>query len=297
MSAGKGRYDHGQLNEHIRRSIVSQDPDVPGMERNAPVAGLDTTVAHNARVWNYWLGGKDNFGVDRQVGDQVRGMFPVIGEVARADRRFLARAVGFLAGEAGIRQFLDVGTGLPTADNTHQVAQAIAPECRIVYVDNDPLVLVHARALLVGTAQGAIDYINADVHDPDTIVREAARTLDFTQPVAVMMLGILNFVMDTEEARAIVRRLMDAVTSGSYLALTHPTTELGGEANVAAMAFWNEHAAPPIRARTGAEITRFFDDLDLLEPGLVSCARWRPGTGQAGTAASVPQYGAVGRKP
>ena len=278
---------------------MSHSPHIPDPDRDTAASGLDTTVAHNARVWNYWLGGKDNFAVDRQVGDQVRDMFPVISDVARADRQFLARAVGFLAGEAGIRQFLDIGTGLPTANNTHEVAQAIAPDSRIVYVDNDPLVLVHARALLVSSALGSTDYISADVHDPDKIVPEAARTLDFGQPVAVMMLGILNFVMDTDDAQAIVHRLMDAVPVGSYLALTHPTTELGGQANVAAMAFWNEHAAPPIRARTGSEIARFFDGLDLLDPGLVSCSQWRPETSDAPVPqyGTVPQYGAVARKP
>ncbi|BCL17583.1 SAM-dependent methyltransferase [Micromonospora sagamiensis] len=257
---------------------------------------VDPSVAHNARVWNYWLGGKDNFEADRRVGDHVRRAFPVIGDVARADRRFLARAVGFLAGTAGVRQFLDIGTGLPSADNTHDLAQAVAPECRIVYVDNDPMVLVHARALLTSRPEGATRYVEADIHRPEAILAAAAETLDLGQPVAVMMLGILNFVLDTDEAYAIVRRLMDAVPSGSYLAVTHPTVELGGEANVAAMAFWNENAAPPIRSRTGAEIAGFFTGLELVAPGLVSCSRWRPGPDEA-DAAPVPQYGGVARKP
>ncbi|WBB80941.1 SAM-dependent methyltransferase [Micromonospora sp. WMMD882] len=255
---------------------------------------VDSSVAHNARVWNHWLGGKDNFDADRRVGDHVRQMFPVIGEVARADRRFLARAIGFLAGDAGVRQFLDVGTGLPTADNTHDLAQAIAPESRIVYVDNDPMVLVHARALLTSRPEGVTRYVEADVHQPETILAAAAETLDLDRPVAVMMLGILNFVLDTDEAYAIVRRLMDAAPSGSYLAVTHPTLELDGEANMAAMEFWNAHAAPPIRARTGAEIAGFLTGLELVEPGLVSCSRWRPTNPDA---PSVPQYGAVARKP
>ncbi|KXK58700.1 translation initiation factor IF-2 [Micromonospora rosaria] len=254
----------------------------------------DPSVAHNARVWNYWLGGKDNFESDRAVGDRIRSMFPVIGEVARADRRFLARVVRHLAGDLGVRQFLDIGTGLPTADNTHQLAQAVDPRSRVVYVDNDPMVLVHARALLTSSPEGATDYLDADVHRPEEILAGAARTLDLDQPVAVMMLGILNFVQDTEVAVAIVRRLLDAMPSGSYLALTHPTVELGGEANVAAMAFWNAHASPPIRARTGAEIGRFFTGLELVEPGLVSCARWRPDDADEAT---VPQYGGLARKP
>ena len=283
----------GAANGYGRESIVSQSVDVADPDRDRSLSQLDTSVAHNARVWNYWLGGKDNFDVDRQVGDQVRGMFPIISDVARADRQFLHRSVRFLAGEAGVRQFLDIGTGLPSADNTHEVAQAIVPDSRIVYVDNDPLVLVHARALLVGTAAGAIDYIDADVRDPETILRRAGQTLDLTKPVALMMLGILNFVMDTGEAQAIVRQLLNALPAGSYLALTHPTTDLRGDANVAAMKFWNEHASPPIRTRTGAEIARFFDGLELVEPGLVSCAQWRPDAGSG----SVPQYGGVGRKP
>ncbi|GHA77336.1 hypothetical protein GCM10010512_04920 [Streptomyces thermoviolaceus subsp. thermoviolaceus] len=257
---------------------------------------IDTGVAHNARVWNHWLGGKDAYDVDRQVGDQVAGMFPVIRDVARADRAFLGRAVCHLAGERGVRQFLDIGTGLPTADNTHETAQRIAPEARIVYVDNDPIVLAHARALLTGTPQGATAYVDADVHDPERILERAAETLDFGRPVAVMMLGILNFVLDTGTARDIVRRIMAAVPSGSFLTLTHPTfdADVGGEGNAAAMAFWNEHAVPPITARSRAEIASFLDGLDLVEPGLVPCSQWRP---DAGTPAAVPQYGAVAVKP
>ncbi|MHC3467717.1 SAM-dependent methyltransferase [Streptomyces sp. 7R007] len=259
-------------------------------------AMLNTGVAHNARVWNYWIGGKDNYEVDQQVGEHVAGMFPVIRDIARADRWFLGRAVRFLAEERGMRQFLDIGTGLPTADNTHEIAQRVAPDARIVYVDNDPIVLVHARTLLTGTHEGVTDYIDADVRDPDAILERAARTLDFGRPVAVMMLGILNFVLDVEEARDIVRRVMAAVPSGSHLALTHPTfdAEVGGEGQVPAMKFWNENATPPITARSGADIASFFDGLDLLEPGLVSCSQWRA---ESGSPAAVPQYGAVAVKP
>jgi hypothetical protein len=269
-----------------------------GPDSEQMVSRLDTTVAHNARVWDYWLGGKDNFAVDREAGDRVRQLFPIIGEVARANRRFLIRAVRFLVAKAGIRQFLDIGTGLPTANNTHEVAQAIAPASRIVYVDNDPVVLVHARALLTGTIAGTTAYVEADVNDPETVLAGAARTLDLSRPVAVMMLGILNFVLDDAKANAIVDRLMDAVPSGSYLALTHPTLEIGGEQNAEAMAFWNERAVPPIRARTGAETRTFFRRLELLEPGLVSCSLWRPEATDGDTEPEpVPQYAGVGRKP
>jgi O-methyltransferase involved in polyketide biosynthesis len=253
---------------------------------------IRTDMAHNSRVWNYWLGGKDNYAVDQGVGERIAGMFPSIAEVARADRAFLGRSVSYLAGEAGVRQFLDIGTGLPTAGNTHEVAQRIAPDARIVYVDNDPIVLTHARALLAGTPEGVTAYVDADARDPGTILRSASATLDLRRPVAVMMLGILNFVLDTDQARSIVRTLMDALPSGSHLVLTHPTLELGGEGNAQAMAFWNENATPPITARSRAEFASFLDGLEIVEPGIVSCARWG-----APRAAEVPQFGAVGRKP
>ncbi|MFJ8694080.1 SAM-dependent methyltransferase [Streptomyces roseolilacinus] len=259
-------------------------------------ARIRTDIAHNARVWNHWLGGKDNYPVDRAVGDRVTSLHPGIGEVARADRAFLRRAVTYLAAQAGIRQFLDIGTGLPTADNTHEVAQRVAPDARIVYVDNDPIVLAHARALLTGSPEGATAYVDADAHRPEDVLDAAAATLDLGRPVAVMMLGILNFVLDTDEARRIVRTLMAAVPSGSHLVLTHPTTdpELGGEGNVEAMAFWNANATPPITARDRGEFASFLEGLEVLEPGIVSCARWRPEPGPAGV---VAQFGAVARKP
>ncbi|MFE6759756.1 SAM-dependent methyltransferase [Streptomyces sp. NPDC057684] len=260
-----------------------------------PGERTESDIAHNARVWNYWLGGKDHYEVDEQVGDQVTSMYPSIGEVARADRAFLGRAVTHLAGQAGIRQYLDIGTGLPTAENTHEVAQRIAPDSRVVYVDNDPIVLTHARALLTSTDEGATSYVDADARDPAAILRAASGTLDLGRPVAVMMLGILNFVLDTAEATSIVRHLLGAVPSGSYLVLTHPTLELGGEGNEAAMRFWNENATPPITARDRAEIEGFLDGLDVLEPGLVSCARWR--TDGADEGPIVAQFGVMARKP
>ncbi|MBO1332517.1 SAM-dependent methyltransferase [Streptomyces sp. VRA16 Mangrove soil] len=256
---------------------------------------ISAHIAHNARVWNYWLGGKDHYEVDEQVGDMVTSMYPSIGEVARADRAFLGRAVTYLAGEAGIRQYLDIGTGLPTVENTHEVAQRIAPDSRVVYVDNDPIVLTHARALLTSSTQGATSYVDADAHDPRAIVAAASETLDFDRPVAIMLLGILNFVLDTDKATAIVRELVEAIPSGSYVVLTHPTLELGGEGNEEAMKFWNENATPPITARTGAEVKAFLDGLEILEPGLVSCARWRTEGTEEGPL--VAQFGVVARKP
>lgn len=263
----------------------------------ARIVDLDSTVAHNARVWNYWLGGKDNYRVDREAGDRVRQMFPSIVDVARADRAFLGRAVRFMAGDAGIRQFLDVGTGLPTADNTHEVAQRVAPDARIVYADNDPLVLTHARALLTSSPEGATDYIEADAHDPAAIVRAAGATLRLDRPVGVLLLGLLNFIVDIDLARRVVTTLLDAVPSGSFVAITHPTLELGGEQNERAMAFWNEHATPKIVPRTRDEVASFLTGLDVLEPGIVPCSLWRPDSSQVGAAASVPQFGLVARKP
>jgi len=269
-----------------------------GLTMTDPVADqlskLDTSVAHSARLWNYLLGGKDNFAVDREAADQVLTYMPELVQSARFNRDFLGRAVRFLAGEAGIRQFLDVGTGLPTANNTHEVAQATAPASRIVYVDNDPMVLVHARALLTSTPEGATDYIDADLRDPERILGEAALTIDFGQPVAVMLLGIMNFVVDDDEAHAIVRRIMAAVPSGSYLVISHPTMEVNPEAVERAMQMWNSSGAAPITARSPQGIAAFFEGLDLLDPGIVTCSRWRP-NGNDTTPCS--EYCGVGRKP
>jgi O-methyltransferase involved in polyketide biosynthesis len=260
-----------------------------------PPDELNTNVPHPARVWNYFLGGKDNFPADRAAGDQVLALMPEIVDSARADRAFLRRVVRYLAGEAGVRQFLDIGTGLPTADNTHEVAQAVAPESRIVYVDNDPIVLVHARALLTSGPAGVTDYVEADVRDTDKLLQAAARTLDFSQPVALMLLGILNFIVDNDEAHAIVNRLLDAVSSGSYLAVVHPTQEVHGEAMAETLRLWNERGGAPIVARSRQELARFFDRLELLEPGVVSCWQWRPDPGDPQV--EVAHFCAAGRKP
>jgi S-adenosyl methyltransferase len=258
---------------------------------------INTTVSHSARIWNYWLGGKDNYPVDREMGDKILAYVPELVRSARADRSFLARAVRFLAEEQGIRQFLDIGTGLPTVDNTHEVAQRFAPECRIVYVDNDPLVLVHARALLTSTAEGACDYIEADLREPGKILEQAAETLDFTQPVAIMMLGILNFVVDTAEARAILRQLLAGVPSGSYISISHPTTEVDAEPAAVALEFWNSSGAAPMCLRSRDELRVFFEGTELVEPGVVSCSRWRPDLTEAGEVVDVMHFSGVARKP
>jgi trans-aconitate methyltransferase len=259
---------------------------------------IDVTKPHSARVWNFLLGGKDNFAVDREAAEYAIQLMPELVLSARANRQFLGRIVPFLAGEVGLRQFLDIGTGLPTVDNTHELAQRAAPDARIVYVDNDPLVLVHARALLTSTPQGATDYIDADVRNPQAILTAAAATLDFTRPTGVILSGILNFVMDDAEAHAVVDQLVDAVPSGSYLVISHPTTEVNGPAVEESMRQWNESGAAPIRTRTIKEISEFFDGLELLDPGVVTCTAWRPNPQQPDAITDVvSEFVAVGRKP
>ncbi|MDG4791781.1 SAM-dependent methyltransferase [Micromonospora sp. WMMD1102] len=237
---------------------------------------LDTAVPHSARIWNYWLGGKDHFAVDRAVGDEVIAHIPDIPIGAKSERAFLKRVIRFLVEDAGIRQFLDVGTGLPSADNTHEVAQSLDPRCRVVYVDNDPLVMVHARALLNSAPEGICDYVEADLRQPDTILTSARETLDFAQPIGLMLLGVVNHVMDDEAAYGSVARLVQAMPAGSYLVLTHSTAEIHGEPMLRVMRETTERGGTPIRARTKTELERFFDGLDLLEPGVVTCSRWRP---------------------
>jgi hypothetical protein len=270
---------------------VTDSSAAPGQGPAPPE--IDATVPNSARIWNYWLGGKDNYPVDRDAGDQYRAIYPEIVDVARASRRFLVRAVRFLAGEAGVRQFLDIGTGLPTADNTHEVAQRVAPDSRVVYVDNDPIVLAHARALLTGGGEGATAYLDADLRDPGAILAAAGETLAFDRPVALMLMGIMGHVGDDEEARSIVGRLLDAVASGSYLALCDGTDT--DPAGVAAQARYNESGAIPYHLRSPERIAGFFAGLELVEPGVVSCPRWRPDPG--GAPAAVDAFGGVGRKP
>jgi S-adenosyl methyltransferase len=272
---------------------VTGSSPTPGQELEPPE--IDASVPHSARIWNYWLGGKDNYPADREVGDQIAKMFPSIVAMARHDRAFLVRTVRYLAGEVGIRQFLDIGTGLPTMDNTHEVAQRVAPDSRIVYVDNDPLVLTHARALLTSAPQGACDYVDADLHDPDRILEAASRTLDFSQPVALMLVAILPHITSDEEAYAIVRQLVDRLAPGSYLVIVHDTADIHGEEIRTAMQYFMEQGGEPLVARSREQITRFFNGLELVEPGVVTTSRWRPEPG--GEAEEVAQYAGVARKP
>ncbi|MFD3837777.1 SAM-dependent methyltransferase [Streptomyces sp. NPDC058642] len=256
---------------------------------------IDTSVPHSARIWNYWLGGKDNYPVDEAAGDAYTDVFPGIVTIARSSRAFLRRNITYLVSEAGIRQFLDVGTGLPTAQNTHEVAQKIAPEARIVYVDNDPMVLGHARALLYSTREGATAYIDSDVTDPDRILAAAAKTLDFSRPTALILSNILGHVADHEQARSIVTRLMDALPSGSYLSINDGSRGIDPVFEQAQDAY-NDSGAVPYNLRTVEEITAFFDGLELVEPGVVSVTQWRPEPGSAG-ADVIAEHGGLARKP
>ncbi len=258
-----------------------------------PTPEINTSVPHSARMWNYWLGGKDNYLADQEAAEQFQAAFPQIAENARAFRAFLGRGVTHLAAEAGIRQFVDVGTGLPTENNTHELAQRVAPECRIVYVDNDPLVLAHARALLVGAPEGATDYLHADLHEPEAIMEAARRTLDFEQPVALILSGILGHVLDDDEARDLVRRLLAPLPSGSHLLVCDGTDT--NEELRSAQREHNDRTPVQYRLRTPEGIASFFDGLDLVAPGVASCTQWRPEPGAP--AQHVDSYGAVGRKP
>ncbi|MCD0449040.1 SAM-dependent methyltransferase [Actinocorallia sp. API 0066] len=265
------------------------------MQRPLPVSPhIDTSVSHSARIWDYWLGGKENYPVDQELGDQIAATLPDIVEQARADRAFLGRVVRF-AVERGIDQFLDVGTGLPTASNTHEVAQRLNREARVVYVDNDPLVLAHARALLASTPEGRTAYLDADMYDPVDILERAGETLDYSRPVAVTMLGVLWHVLDDDTAKAIVQTLLGALAPGSLLAVAHPTIEVTGTKMADAIEQWNLFGKPPGRWRSPQQLALLFDGLELVEPGIVSCPLWRPDVGA--DIAPIDQYGGVGILP
>ncbi|MCO5973304.1 SAM-dependent methyltransferase [Actinoallomurus soli] len=258
---------------------------------------IDKDVPHPARVWNYLLGGKDNYPADREAGDQAVQVLPEVVRLARESRQYLNRAVSYLVEEAGVRQFMDIGTGLPTADNTHEVAQRSAPETRVVYVDNDPLVLTYAQALLTSTAEGVTDYVHADLREPDAILEQAARVLDFERPIALMLMGITEFLPDDREAYDIVDRLVAALPAGSYLALYATTNVVHGERTDQAIRMWNQvEGTTPMTARSVAQIARFFRGLELVEPGLVEITRWRPVHPDL-TGEPVDGYAGVGRRP
>ena len=265
------------------------------LDVSAEPPSFDTSVAHPARVYNYLLGGKENYEADREAAEGLIAISPNVVASVRANRAFLRRAVHYLTAEAGIRQFLDIGTGLPAAENTHQVAQGIAPESRVVYVDNDPIVLAHARALLTSVPEGATAYIEADLRNPDEIVHAAAGTLDFSKPIAVMLLCIMQYVPDSARPHQIVGRLMDAVPAGSYLTMSDTTRDIETEEMIAGAAQYNERLGPNVfTPRTGAQYAAFFDGLEFVEPGLVPLPQWRA---PADPSQVIPMYAAMARKP
>jgi S-adenosyl methyltransferase len=267
--------------------------DTPVRYHDLPV--LDTTVAHPARVCDFWLGGKDNFAADRKAGEAAIAAFPGTVPSVLASRTFLARTVAYLTAEAGIRQFLDIGPGLPSPDSTHEIAQAIAPDCRVVYVDNDPVVLLHAQARLTGSASGATGYVDADLRDPAEILRAVAPLIDLTEPVAVLLFGILHFIQDDEGPHQIVDVLMDAMPTGSYLAVSHFAKDLYRDQMARFARVLNENLSVGTVPRDRAEVARFLRRLDLVQPGVVQVSKWRPrNEPESGAAAAV--WGGVGRK-
>jgi len=272
-------------------------PGGPGPDSARPPAGIDTTVAHPARVYDYWLGGKDNFAADREAAEQVIAARPTILRDIRANREFLNRAVRYLAAEAGIRQFLDVGTGIPTSPNVHEIVQGAAPESRVVYADNDPIVLSHARALLTSTPQGATDYVEADLRRPDEILRQARQTLDFTRPVAVVLVGIMHLISDDEDPYGLTARLMDATAAGSYLVITQPASDIHADAVAEGARRYNERVATKQTRRSRAEVARFVEGLAVVDPGIVQMHRWRPEPGADVDDYEVSGWAVVGRQP
>src|SRR5215469_11533914 len=256
---------------------------------------FDASVPHIARVYDYWLGGKDNFAADRELGQQTLRAYPNLVFSVRANRAFLARAVRCLARDEGIRQFLDLGTGIPTANNTHEVAQRFAPDSRIVYVDNDPIVLSHSKALLKSTPEGACDYLDADLRDPATILADAVETLDFGKPVAVMLVAVLHLIDEEDEPGEIVRQLMDRCVSGSYLVISHPASDIDTQQSAAVVRQVNTSMAEKMTTRDRASVTRLFDGYELVEPGVVRAPLWRPDSEfEAATPASL--WAGVARK-
>jgi len=257
---------------------------------------IDTHVANIARAWNYMVGGKDNFEADREAARRIFATAPVIAVAAPASRAFLGRAVRYLVREAGVRQFVDIGTGLPTAGNTHEVAQSIAPECRVVYVDNDPVVLTHARALLVSAPQGATSYLDADAREPSKIIKAAETLIDFREPVAIMLIDLLPFIEDDAVASSLIPELVGAACPGSYVAILHPASDLDPTL-LEAERLWNQLAAQRIRLRTREQVAGHLAGLELVAPGLVTIPEWRPDPDDPPPGQVIPVYGAVARKP
>jgi hypothetical protein len=276
---------------------VTNEGSAAWQEQAEPPVVIDTSKAHQARIYDYWLGGKNNYEVDREAAEQALAAYPGLRRGVRAQRAFLGNAVRYLASTVGIRQFLDIGTGIPTANNTHEVAHTVDPDARIVYVDNDPVVLAHARALLTGTRPGTTNYLHADLRDIEAILAEAAALLEFRQPIAVMLIGVLQLIPDRDDPRAIVARLMAAVPSGSWLAVFHPASDILADKIGEAARRVNLRSANTTTLRSRSEVERFFDSLELADPGLVQVHRWRPGSAAPDTDDEVAGYAGLARKP
>jgi S-adenosyl methyltransferase len=273
-------------------------PQLPGSAAPGPGRPLATyaSVAHVARVYDYLLGGKDNFAADREAAEQAMRINPDIVSTARANRAFLVRTTSYLARQAGLRQFLDIGTGMPTNRNIHEVAQSIAPRSRVVYVDHDPIVLTHARALLTSAPEGVTDYLEADLREPGKILAEAAQTLDFSRPVAIMLIAVLHLILDRDDPYDLVGQLADAVVPGSYVVISHAASDIDTGAMISMTNRLNELMAQQAVPRTHREVAAFFAGLNLVEPGLVRIPEWRPAS-VSDTAARAQMWGAIGRKP
>jgi S-adenosyl methyltransferase len=281
----------------LRRHTVNDQGADDSSVSGGNAEQINSRVAHPARVYNAWLGGKDNYAADRDAAAQAVAANPDIRPAVHANRAFLGRAVRHLATEAGIRQFLDIGTGIPTANNTHEVAQRAVPECRIVYVDNDPVVLAHARALLTSRPEGATAYIDADLRDTGTILRQAAATLDFSRPIGLVLVAILQYIPDSDDPYGITTRLLASLPPGSHLVISHPASDVGAAKVAESMRRYNERAGQSEQAtpRDHAGVTRFFDGLDLLEPGVVRLPQWRPGS-EVKETRELPMWCGVGAK-
>jgi hypothetical protein len=265
-------------------------PDISDTQR------LDTGTAHIARVYDYWLGGKDNFTADRVAGDEALEAFPGLISSVRANRAFLARTVRYLAEERGIGQFLDIGTGIPASNNTHEVAQSVAAGARVVYIDNDPMVLAHARALLASGPHGATAYIDADLRDTGKILQSAGATIDFTKPVAVMLIAVLHLIRDEDNPRQIIGQLMAAVPPGSTLTISHVPNDMHMGQMSDMSDRLNRLLAQPSTYRSRAEVTGFFDGLELVDPGVTPIQQWRPDTPEEANAVAA-MWGGVAVKP
>jgi hypothetical protein len=282
--------DAASPDDALTTSLASDEPPTD-------LSTFDTGVAHPARVYDYWLGGKDNFAADREAAERVIAARPTIVRDIRANREVMHRAVAYLADEVGIRQFLDIGTGIPTSPNVHEIAQDIAPESRVVYADNDPIVLAYARALLESTPEGATAYVDADLRESGTIMAEAVKTLDFSQPVALLLVGVLHLINDQEDPYGMVAELMQPLAAGSYLVLTHPASDVHAEVAAAGAQHYNAAVATAQTRRNQADVARLLRGLEIVEPGIVQFHRWHPEPGLDVDSYEVSGWAAVARKP